>query len=522
MKSLIDRLRRQPWLTREVWGWALFDFANQSFSIVILTAMFQLYFTQVVVPGETMPFMAADSSVMESFGDSTMVPAALANDSSEPQLDHSRGERLWALAGMTSELLIIFLSPLLGALADFSGAKKLLLTITYIGCVLFTASLGLVAPGSVAWGMALFIIAYAFFGSGENFLSAFLPEIAKPADMSRVSAFSYAVAYSGALVSLGGAVVIIYLFKDPTGATAPLGFRLTAAWAALFFLAGGMPMCFWLKERKTREPMPPGQTILTVGFHRLGQTFGEIARYRMLFRYLAIMTFFYAGMQIVFWFSATITSKHFEFTDGKTGLFMMQVTVTSILGAVLTGRYQDRIGTRATLMVLLAFWTATILTASAARSEWVFWLVGNAVGLGLGGMGTASRVMCGLFSPPHKAGEFFGFFGLANKLSAFIGLGTIAIVRSIVPRGEFGLVIASSAIFFAGGFFLMFLVDERAGRIAALRSERGFQRGQRLVLRGHGPAEHDPKPLPIPVVAEIIRGMGSKDEPTQPPPSGSS
>lgn len=489
---MLKKLLKSPWLTREVWGWALFDFANQSFSIVILTAMFQVYFSQQIVPGIPMESIAPESGVMDQ---------ALSS-STEAKIDHSRGVKLWGVAGMISELLIIFISPIVGALADFSGAKKLLLIITYIGCVLATAALGLVGPGDVVLGMLLFIIAYGFFGSGENFLGAFLPEIATPDSMSRVSAFSYAIAYSGALVSLGGAVVILMVLKDRAGATPPLAFQLTSLWAAVFFLAAGLPMCFWLKERKQREAMPPGQNIFTVGFHRLAQTFRDIAQYRMLFRYLAVMTFFYAGMQIVFWFSGTITKEQFGFSDVKMGLFMMQVTVTGIIGAALTGRYQDRLGTRTTLMILLAFWTVTILAASTARSEWVFWLVGNAVGLGLGGLGTASRVMCALFSPPHKAGEFFGFFGLAHKLSAFIGLATITLVQSRVKPGEFGLVIASAAIYFFGGFFLMLLIDERAGRIAALKSERGFQRAQRPVMSASG--HHDPKPLPVPVVLHAL------------------
>jgi UMF1 family MFS transporter len=496
---MLKKLLNSPWLTREVWGWALFDFANQSFSIVILTAMFQVYFSQQVVPGIPMESIAPETGLLDGTPSSN----------GAVEVDHSRGVKLWGVAGMISELLIIFISPIVGALADFSGAKKLLLIITYIGCVLATAALGLVGPGDVILGMLLFIIAYAFFGSGENFLGAFLPEIATPDSMSRVSAFSYAIAYSGALLSLGGAVVIVMVLKDRAGSTPPLAFQLTAIWAAVFFLVAGMPMCFWLKERKQREPMPPGQNILTVGFHRLAQTFRDIARYRMLFRYLAIMTFFYAGMQIVFWFSGTITKEQFGFTDVKMGLFMMQVTVTGIIGAALTGRFQDRLGTRATLMILLAFWTVTILVASTARTEWVFWLVGNAVGLGLGGLGTASRVMCGLFSPPHKAGEFFGFFGLAHKLSAFIGLATITLVQSMAKPGEFGLVIASAAIYFFGGFFLMLLIDERAGRIAALKAERGFQRAQRPLTAGSG--HHDPKPLPVPLVLQAVEAARNPD-----------
>lgn len=108
----------------------------------------------------------------------------------------------------------------------------------------------------------------------------------------------------------------------------------------------------------------------------------------------------------------------------------------------------------------------------------MFWAVGNAVGLGIGALGTSSRAMVGLFSPAHKAAEFFGFYGLAHKLAAIIGLASITIAE-VIFRGDFNLVVASGSIFFIGGLLLMLTVDEKTGRINALRSERAFRRRTR-------------------------------------------
>ena len=431
-------MKRPQWLTKEVIGWALFDFANQSYTMVVLTAMFPLYYSKIVVPD------AGDN----------------------------RGEQLWATCGMITQVIIILTSPLIGALADFSGAKKKWLFLTYVLCVALTATLGLIGPGQVMLGSILFIASYLFYGAGENFLSAFLPELASHDDMGKVSGFSWAIAYCGSLLSLGGAAVIFALVAhgDESGPRANLAFRLTAVWAAVFFLIAGVPIFLVLRERKLAEKLPPGQTMLTIGFVRLAQTFREIRGYRMLFRYLAIMTVFFAGMQTVYWFSGIMTKEYFHFKNAKMILFLMEVTVPGIIGAALTARYQDRLGTRRMILICLAYWAIVMIIAALARQEWLFWVVGNLVGFGMGALGTATRVMVGLFSPPHKAGEFFGFWGIAHKLSAILGLSSTALILHLTDNRS--IIIACNAIFFIIGFFLMFTIDERAGRAVAVQAAK--------------------------------------------------
>src|SRR5262245_23278354 len=104
-------MRRPAWLTRAVVGWSLFDFANQSFTIVVLTAMFQVYFVEQVVSG----------------GGAT-------------------GRRWWSLCGMVTQAVLAVLGPFVGALADFSGIKKRLLFATYIGAAAFCLAMAFVQP----------------------------------------------------------------------------------------------------------------------------------------------------------------------------------------------------------------------------------------------------------------------------------------------------------------------------------------------------------------------------------------
>jgi UMF1 family MFS transporter len=426
-------MRRPPWLTREVIGWTAFDFANQAFTMVIITALYQQFFIKQVVP---------------------MV------DGSD-----ARGKRLWELSNISAEVVIILLSPIMGALADFSGAKKKFLFITYIGCVIATMLLGLFGPGQYVLAMVCFVLGYVFFGAGENFLNAFMPEIARQKDMGRVSAFSWAIAYTGALISMGVGSVIL-----ATAGEGHLGFGLVCLWCGVYFLVGGLPTFFLLRERKLREQMPEGQTMLTVGFHRLAQTFREMQHYRHLMRFVLIATIYLAGMSVVIYYAGTIAADEFKFSTGKQAIFFAQLIVTGIIGAAVIGHIQDRIGTRTTIQGLLVLWTLTMLLAAFATREWLFWVTGNLAGLSMGALGSASRVMAGLFSPHHKAGEFFGFYGMAQKMAVILGLGFQFLLGML--GADFNLAIGASAIFFIAGFLLMFSIDERAGRIVAIKAAR--------------------------------------------------
>jgi hypothetical protein len=139
-------MKRPKWLNKEVYGWGMFDFANQAFTLVILTSMFQVYFIEYIV---------GEAGGNDTAGQTT------ADDNAG--VDVSRGMYLWSAAGIVTQIIILFVAPVLGALADFSGSKKKLLFITWLGCVLFTASLSLIPPGAVILGMTLFIIAYLFY-----------------------------------------------------------------------------------------------------------------------------------------------------------------------------------------------------------------------------------------------------------------------------------------------------------------------------------------------------------------------
>ena len=152
---------------REVWSWAMYDFANSGYTTVVITAVFNAYFVAEV----------AGRAPWATFA--------------------------WTAALAVSYALIVATAPLVGAYADARAAKKRLLAFTTAGCVLFTAGLALVGRGDLVLGMTLVALSNFFFGTGENLVAAFLPEIARGEALGRVSGWGWSLGYLGGILTLG-------------------------------------------------------------------------------------------------------------------------------------------------------------------------------------------------------------------------------------------------------------------------------------------------------------------------------
>src|SRR5688572_19930150 len=155
---------------REVVSWAMYDFANSGYTTVVITAVFNAYFVSVVAGGAPWATFA------------------------------------WTAALAVSYALIVLTAPVIGAWADAHAAKKRLLAATTIGCVLFTAGLACVGRGDLATGITLVILSNFCFGTGENLIAAFLPEIAEGEAMGKVSGWGWSLGYFGGIVALGASL----------------------------------------------------------------------------------------------------------------------------------------------------------------------------------------------------------------------------------------------------------------------------------------------------------------------------
>lgn len=435
---------------REVWAWGMYDLANQSFTLLIITLLFPIYFSQVVVEG-----------------------------------DKSRGESLWSIAGSASLLLVVLLSPIVGAAADARGVKKRLLVSTGVVCAALTCALGFVGPGDWLFAVALFMGANVCYQFGENFLASFLPEIATPRNIGRVSATGWTMGYVGALLLLILTAVMMNVFGwGPVERWSPL-----FVFAGVWFLIAMVPSVVVLREAPPAPADPGGAAplhapaaLVAEAFGRLRATARSARTYTHLARLLGAFFVYAFGIQTVIYF-AGILAHDFGFDQTSLVLFVLQLTITAGIGAALTAVIQDRIGARTTIALFLGVWIVTsvslaLLTIPANPAPWLLWVVGNGIGLGLGGAGTATRALVGRFTPRHKTAEFFGLWGMVYKGSGVVGVLTFGQVRALVGgTASFALL----TCFFVVGLLLLMRVDERAGLRAAQRAERAVNGARRTL-----------------------------------------
>jgi MFS transporter, UMF1 family len=423
---------------REVWAWAMYDFANSGYTTVVITAVFNAYFVGVVAGGTDWATFA------------------------------------WTAALSLSYALIMLTAPLVGAYADAHAAKKKLLVLTTAGCVLGTALLGLAGPGDLWLACALIVLSNFFFGTGENVVAAFLPELAKGDALGKVSAWGWSLGYIGGLITL--AVCLAYvIWAEAHGLSAQHYVPVTMLITAAIFAAASLPTFLLLRERAIPQRNAQGTYIRA--FARVGQTLRHARRYRDLARFLACIVLYQAGVQTVIALAAIYAQEAMHFTTRDTLLLILVVNVTASLGALLFGQVQDRLGHRLTIALTLAGWCLMVLVAWASTSPAGFWLAANIAGVCLGASQSAGRALVGYLSPASRRAEFFGLWGLAVKFASILGPITYGAV-TWMSGADHRLAMLVTGSFFVLGLLVLIGIDVERGRRAALEEEQNLQSAQ--------------------------------------------
>ena len=245
---------------REVWSWAMFDFANSGYTTVVITAIFNAYFVGIVTNNEDW------------------------------------GTFAWTASLGVSYALIIVAAPLVGAYADAYAAKKRLLLLTTVGCLSFTALFYFVGPGDLGLAILLIVLSNFFFGCGENLIAAFLPELAQSRALGKVSGWGWSLGYIGGLVSLGASLGYVTWAQD-RGMQADQFVPVTMLITSGIFAVACIPTFLFLKERAVPQPHLLGASAGREALARLLGTLHQVREFRDLLRFLASLLFYQAGIQ---------------------------------------------------------------------------------------------------------------------------------------------------------------------------------------------------------------------------------
>ena len=421
---------------REVFGWAMYDFANSGYTTVVLTAVFNAYFVGVVTGNA------------------------------------SWGTLAWTAALAVSSVIVMLTMPALGAYADLHGAKKRLLAWTTAACVLATVALAWAGRGDVAWAVAAIVLSNVFYSFGESLTAAFLPELARREAMGRVSGWGWSFGYFGGMLSLGLSLGYV-LWAQSQGIAATQFVPVTMLITAGVYGAASLVTFALLRERAQAQvpaASPSGEGGLGESLRRLRETWKHAQLYQDFRLLLACATAYQAGIAVVIALAAVYAEQVLGFKQTETMLLVFLVNIASAVGAFAFGYFQDRAGHKRALGVTLAGWILMTLLAFLAQGPALFWVAAVIAGLCMGSSQSAGRAIAGLFAPPGRLAEFFGLWTFAVRLAAILGPVTYGLV-TWVTAGNHRMAILSTALFFVVGLLLLRPIDVERGMRAARVSD---------------------------------------------------
>ena len=409
-------------------SWCLFDFANSSYTTLIMTAVYSVYFRDAVV-------------------------GAAGN----------RGDRLWGIANFLAMGVVAVASPILGAFSDYSGRRKFLLIATTLQTIATTALLYLVGPGDVMSGIVYYVVATIGFEAGYVFYNAFLPDVSTPATIGRVSGWAWAIGYAGGLLSLALCFPLVARpLRDAAGVLDPLAVshrQISFLLVAVFYLVFALPSFIWLRESAPQGRLNGLRAYASVGFRRTAETLRHLGRYRETGKFILASLFFTDGITTVISFSAIYATTTFHFTSGDLVVLFLVLNVVAFPGSLVAGYLADRFGPKATLVGSLWLWVVTIIVGYAAQDRVTFLLMACLAALGMGSTQAVGRSFMAQITPPSRESEFFGFYVLSGKFASMFGPLVFGFVSE--ATGSQRVAVLSLLPFFLIGLALMAAVDEK-------------------------------------------------------------
>lgn len=404
----------------------MYDFANSSFANNVTTFIYAAFFTKVIAENEII------------------------------------GTALWSRGVGIIMLVVALLSPPLGALSDQGGYRKRFLTFFTFLAVIFTSLLYFPQQGQAIYALSLYIIACICFEMGIVFYNAFLPDIAPPKRIGRISGQAWGVGYFGGLLSMAVLMVGFVSAETPWfGLTKETHahIRATNIGVAIWFAIFSLPALFYL-------PAPPARQTgdklsLAASYRRILQTFRELQRYREIFKLLLARLVYNDGLITVFAFGGIYAAGTFGFTFEEVLFFGIIVNIAAGIGAWCFGYLDDRLGGKLTIQItLVGFVIAAIIAVVPQEKIW-FWIAGILVGLFAGPNQSASRSLMGRFVPQNKETEFYGFYAFSGKATAFLGPLLMGVITQAFGSQRAGM--ATVGLFFIIGGLLLRTVDEQKG-----------------------------------------------------------
>ncbi|MBU4482813.1 MAG: MFS transporter [Actinomycetia bacterium] len=414
LKDNIRTLFRPP-----VISWALYDLANTSFAVVIITIIFPVYFTSIIVSPEI---------YSQNFGD-----------------------LIWGIAIGVSMIITSFLAPVFGAIADTSRSKNKFLTFLTIACIFFTFLLYFLKEGMVALAVILFIISNVFYQTSMMFYNSFLPQLSSKKNTGIISGFGFSVGYLGGFLSL----ILIYPFVreglEPSNLS---NIRITFLITGIFFLVFSLPSFILLKDSPAIKTVKINTSYISYGFKKLANTLKNIKKFKNLTKFLISYFLFSNAFSVLALYAAIYAKDTLNFGLLEITMLFILGHIPTIISSFFFGWLTDKIGPKVTITITLIMWIIIILLITAfINIRAVFYICWILAAISTGSTLIASRSLMTFLIPRDSEAEFFGFYSISGKVSAIIGPTAFGVISFITKSQRIALL--STLFFLIGGLVVL-------------------------------------------------------------------
>lgn len=407
-------------------GWAMYDWANSVYSLVITSTLFPAYFT-AIAPRE-----------VELFG-RTYYRDALAS---------------YSIA--CSFLLIAFLSPILSSIADYKGNKKAFMKFF---CYTGSIACGLLfffTEDNVGFGLLLSMIAMIGYCGSIVFYNAYLPEIAAEEDQDRISAKGFSMGYIGSVILMVLCLTIITLDEKMNWGFGTWPVRISFVAVGLWWAGFAQITFSRLPSSKAAEERPE-HNIFTNGFYELKKVWNQLQHYPTLKRFLRSFFFYNMGVQTVMYMAPYFAQDELKMESGQLIITILIIQLVAILGAYLFSLISKKTSNIFALGCIIILWIGICIFAFLTTTANEFYIVAFAVGLVMGGVQSMSRSTYSKLLPETKdTASYFSFYDVCDKLGTVIGTLSFGYVAEVF-NGMRNSVLALMVYFFIGLILLFFV-----------------------------------------------------------------
>ncbi len=416
---------------KTIWGWIMYDWANSAFATTVMAAVLPVYFASIAT---------------------NLAPATRT--------------AIWGYTQSAAVLILALLSPILGAISDFSKSRmKFLRFFAFMGMIA-TTLLVLVSTGDFILCIILFLFGSIGFSGANVFYDALLPEITSKDEIDYISTKGYAMGYLGGGLLLAINLVMIMKPEILGIPDTVWGTRLSFVSVGLWWFIFSIPLFKYVKEDRSNVSTANQNLthVIKIGFKRISHTFREISRYKELFTFLIAFLLYNEGINTIIKM-ATIYGA--EINIGQTHLIgaLLLTQFVGIPFSLLFGKIAKPLGVKNSIYLALSIYTIIVFLGWRMSTPLEFWILATMVGFVQGGAQALTRSLYGSMVPKEKSAEFFGFMSFSGKFMSFLGPLIFGLVGQFTGSSRNG--IFTLFIFFILGIIVLTKVDVEKGRAVA-------------------------------------------------------